>query len=130
MQKSIKTKHALNNVGHIIKFVIVPFILFSSMLSTIGCSFPGVYKINVQQGTIISQEMLDQLKQGMTTKQVHFVLGTPSAPNAFDSTTDTYVYSFQKAGKETKSQIITIHYDQERRFERYSGEPMKEQPAY
>ena len=39
--------------------------------------FPGVYKIAIPQGNIITQEMVDQLRPGMTKRQVIFVMGTP-----------------------------------------------------
>ena len=43
-----------------------------------GCStfrFPGVHRITVQQGNVITQQMVDKLKPGMTKSQVRFVLG-------------------------------------------------------
>ena len=40
---------------------------------------PGLepYRMTIQQGNYISQEMVAQLKVGMTREQVRFVLGTP-----------------------------------------------------
>ena len=37
--------------------------------------FPGVYRIDVEQGNIVTQEMVDQLKPGMNRNQVRFILG-------------------------------------------------------
>ena len=45
-----------------------------------GCStlrFPGVYRIDVGQGNILTQEMVDKLRIGMTPRQVEFVMGSP-----------------------------------------------------
>ncbi|MEQ8954529.1 MAG: outer membrane protein assembly factor BamE, partial [Gammaproteobacteria bacterium] len=39
--------------------------------------FPGVYKISIVQGNVITQEMVDQLRPGMTKRQVMFVMGSP-----------------------------------------------------
>jgi outer membrane protein assembly factor BamE len=53
-------------------------ILFAILL--VSCSsfrFPGVHRINVQQGNVISQAMIDKLKPGMTKSQVRFILGNP-----------------------------------------------------
>src|SRR5690554_4635663 len=36
--------------------------------------FPGVYKIPISQGNIITQEMIDKLEPGMTRRQVIFVM--------------------------------------------------------
>lgn len=107
---------------------LIALILGASISS--GCSFPGVYRINVQQGTIVTQDMLDQLKPGMTEKQIRYVLGTPSAPNSFDDTDETFVYSFQKGNGNTKAQIITIQFDESRHFTGYTGSPLEDQPAY
>ena len=48
-----------------------------------GCNFapriPGItpYRMEIQQGNFVSQEMVAQLKPGMTKEQVRFILGTP-----------------------------------------------------
>jgi len=101
------------------------FILFSQS----GCSFPGVYKINVQQGNIITQSMLNKLKPGMSKGQVHFVLGTPLMKNLFNQNTEDYIYTFQKAGGAIKEQKIIVYYDNNK-FKKYTGKLLKEHPAY
>ena len=63
-----------------------------------GCGFvpriPGVtpYRIEIQQGNYISQEMVSQLKTGMTKEQVRFILGTPMVTDIFHSDRWDYVY--------------------------------------
>ncbi|MGB0664385.1 MAG: outer membrane protein assembly factor BamE [Pontibacterium sp.] len=39
--------------------------------------FPGVYKLEIEQGNIISPEQVSQLKPGMSKRQVTYVLGSP-----------------------------------------------------
>lgn len=99
------------------------------LLSVGGCSFPGVYKINIQQGNIITPDMLDQLKPGMNRRQVHFVLGNPMIDNIFDDSYENYVYTYQLAGGTTEKQLITIHYEDEK-FTRFNGELLDENFAY
>ncbi len=94
-----------------------------------ACSFPGVFKINVQQGNIVTQEMLDTLEPGMTQKQVHFVLGAPVVDNVFDPNLENYVYTYQKAGGEIKQQTIKVYY-QQGLYTHYEGTLLKETPAY
>ena len=56
-----------------------------------ACSFvgfPGVYKIDVEQGNIITQEMADQLQPGMSRRQVRFILGTPLVEDTFNQDGD------------------------------------------
>ena len=63
-----------------------------------GCGFvpriPGVtpYRIDIQQGNYVSQEMVAQLKPGMTKEQVRFILGTPLVTDIFHSDRWDYVY--------------------------------------
>ncbi len=98
-------------------------------LSLAGCVFPGVYKINVQQGSILSQEELDQLSAGMTRRQVHSVLGSPSVINPTDNAREHYVYTFQRRGENIEQQRITVFYDNGH-FSHYEAELLPETPAY
>jgi outer membrane protein assembly factor BamE len=55
---------------------------------------PGVtpYKIEIQQGNYVSQDMVAQLKPGMTKEQVRFALGTPLLIDIFHADRWDYVY--------------------------------------
>jgi len=108
---------------------ILGLIIFSGAFFIAGCSFPGVYKINVQQGNIVTQEMIEQLKPGMSKRQVHFVLGEPVVKNLFDSSEENYLYSYQERGDETRTQRITVFYENGT-YVRYEGELLEEHPAY
>jgi len=71
-------------------------LLFSLAISTLAAcgfvGFPGVYKIDVEQGNIINQEIVDQLKPGMSRRQVRFILGTPLVEDTFNENRWDYVY--------------------------------------
>jgi outer membrane protein assembly factor BamE len=67
--------------------------------SSLGAiDFPGVYKIAIPQGNIITQKMIDQLRPGMTKRQVIFVMGTPLVRDPFHQDRWDYVYNFQPGG--------------------------------
>lgn len=85
--------------------------LIITLICLQACSFPGVYKINVQQGNIVTEDMLAQLKPGMTKRQIHFVLGTPTLDNVFNDDLENYIYTYQKAGGETENQIVKVYYE-------------------
>ena len=55
---------------------------------------PGItpYRMVIQQGNFISQEMVAQLKPGMTKEQVRFVLGTPLVTDIFHAERWDYVF--------------------------------------
>ncbi len=67
------------------------------VVSLAGCLTP--YRMDVQQGNAISQEMVDQLKPGMTKAQVRFVLGTPLVTDPFHPERWDYFYSFRKGSE-------------------------------
>ena len=52
-----------------------------------GCaykpSFINEYKIDVQQGNVLTQDMVAQLKPGQTREQVRFILGSPLLTDVF-----------------------------------------------
>ena len=73
-------------------------------------SFPGAYKIDIQQGNVITQEMVDQLRPGMTRNQVQYVMGTPLLEDAFDKNRWDYVSSNQPGGKKRTQQTLTIFF--------------------
>lgn len=94
-----------------------------------GCAFPGVYKINVQQGNIVTDEELTSLTEGMPKTQVRALLGTPLMQNPVDPSRDYYVYTFQKAGGEIKEQRLIVYYDNDQ-FSHYEAQLLDETPAY
>ncbi|MEX0604808.1 MAG: outer membrane protein assembly factor BamE [Marinobacter sp.] len=94
-----------------------------------GCSFPGVYKINVQQGTILSEDELTQLEKGMTRQQVRSVLGSPIMLNPVDPSREYYTYTFQRSGGEIKEQQVIVYYENDT-FINYEAQLLEETPAY
>jgi len=67
-------------------------IVILSTLTTSGC----VYVADVQQGNVIEKKELDQLKTGMTKKQVKFLLGSPIIQDTFHKNQWDYVYTLRE----------------------------------
>lgn len=72
--------------------------------------FPGVYKIAIPQGNIITQEMVDQLRPGMSKRQVIFVMGTPLVRDPFHQDRWDYIYSFQPGGGVRGQERVTVQF--------------------
>ncbi len=90
-----------------------------------GCGnfrFPGVHRIDVQQGNIITQEMIDQLRPGMTKSQVRFIMGTPLISDSFNPRRWDYYYSLEKGRGGKTQERVTIHFDDEDRLSHFSGD--------
>ena len=81
--------------------------------------FPGVYKLTIQQDNIVSQEMIDRLKPGMTRSQVQFVLGNPVLADSFERDRWNYVYTIDIPGQAIIERELIIVFENDRllRFE-------------
>lgn len=72
------------------------------------------YKIDIQQGNAITQEMLAKLKPGMTPSQVRFILGSPLVQDPFHPNRWDYVYRYMKAGKLTEQRRVTVVFEDDK----------------
>ena len=92
-----------------------------------GCSnVPRIvteYRIDVQQGNVLSQEMVAQLKPGQTRDQVRFLLGTPLLTDVFHGQRWDYVYRFQNGRTdEVELRKLSLFFDTDGRLERVAGD--------
>ncbi len=91
------------------------FILLMLVIS--GCSsysFPGVHKITIQQGNVITQTMVDKLKPGMTKSQVRFVLGSAIVDDSLNRERWDYIYSIQLGGLTPISKYMSLYFVDDR----------------
>jgi outer membrane protein assembly factor BamE len=81
-----------------------------ALLTMAGCVRP--YQIEIQQGNVVTREMIDKLKPGMTKNQVRFVLGTPLVTDEFHPDRWDYVYLYKKdAASPVQRQQLTVIFD-------------------
>lgn len=91
------------------------FLGLSSVL-LVSCStaveyVPYVYKIDVNQGNVIDQAMVDQLRPNMTKKQVLYVMGSPMLVDFFHQNRWDYIYSSKKGSEEAQQKILSIFFE-------------------
>jgi outer membrane protein assembly factor BamE len=85
-----------------------------------GCSrvpmLPGMsaYKMDIQQGNYVTQDMVAKLKPGMTKAQVRFALGTPLVVDPFHAERWDYVYVLQKRGKIVEQRRLIVLFQDDR----------------
>lgn len=81
-----------------------------------GCSslpdFP--YRIDIQQGNVVTEEMIAKLKTGMTRSQVRFVLGSPLITDAFHHNRWDYIYYFAPSGRVAEEKKLTVFFENDR----------------
>jgi outer membrane protein assembly factor BamE len=93
------------------RFFLIPLMLLSA------CGFvpriPGVtpYKIDIQQGNFISQDMVGQLKPGMSKDQVKQMLGTPLLTDIFHADRWDYVYWRERPGQKREQRKLTVYFE-------------------
>jgi outer membrane protein assembly factor BamE len=81
---------------------------FTACFSVSGCgSLIKVHRLDVQQGNVITQDMLGKLRKGMSKSDVLAVLGQPVLSSILKKDSLDYVYTWQPGyGKFTKKQVI------------------------
>ncbi|TAH52608.1 MAG: outer membrane protein assembly factor BamE [Betaproteobacteria bacterium] len=93
---------------------LLPALVAASLLA--GCSFDSIvskvnpYKIDVRQGNYVDQDMVAQLRKGMTREQVRFVLGTPLVVDVFRSDRWDYVYRFKPGQADAQQRVISVFF--------------------
>jgi outer membrane protein assembly factor BamE len=81
-----------------------------------ACSgkIPGAYRIPIQQGNVVTVEMLQDLKLGMDKRKVRFILGTPLVIDAFHQNRWDYYYSYQPGSGERVQQRASVYFEDDR----------------
>jgi len=68
--------------------------------------------MEIQQGNFVTQEMVSQLKQGMTKDQVRFVLGTPLVADIFHENRWDYIFRRQRANSnEVEKRRLSVFFE-------------------
>jgi len=77
---------------------------------------PGLepYRMTIQQGNNLSQEMVAQLKLGMTREQVRFVLGTPLLMDVFHADRWDYVYYREIPGGKREQRNLSVVFEKDK----------------
>ncbi len=88
----------------------------------------GVYKIDINQGNYITQDMVDRLKVGQTRAQVRLALGTPLVQSAFRDGRGDYVYEFRRQGRMVEHRQFAVHFVDDK-LARWEGDEMPQSVA-
>lgn len=72
------------------------------------------HRVEVQQGNLVTQEMVARLKPGMSPSQVRFVLGTPLIVDPFHKDRWDYAYLLKQKGDVIEQRHITILFENDK----------------
>ena len=69
------------------------------------------YRIDIQQGNVITQEQLARVKPGMTRLQVRDALGTPLLTDAFHTDRWDYIFTLRQSGRPLQRRNVVLVFD-------------------
>lgn len=79
--------------------------------TTVLENLPGVYSLEIQQGNMVDQDMIDQLRPKMSKKQVLYIMGSPMLVDVFHQKRWDYLYSKQVGGEAREQKRISLYFD-------------------
>ncbi len=88
-------------------------LIVSIIIVGCGASMPTIepYKMDIQQGNVVTSEMLLKLRPGMTRSQVQYILGTPLLADSFHSNRWDYFYQLRKQGKVVNQHRVILDFE-------------------
>ena len=99
-------------------------VIFACVLLA-GC----VYRIDIQQGNYITQDMVDKLKVGMTKVEARQALGTPLLNDVFHSNRWDYYFSNVKGSKSEDRTRLSVFFDKDEKVTEWTGKARPNPPA-
>ena len=109
-----------------------PVVIAFGLLSACS-SVPRIvteYRIDVQQGNVLTQEMVSQLRPGLTRDQVRFILGTPVLMDMFHANRWDYFYWLKKGNSgEVDTRRFAVYFDADGKLISVAGDVAAAQPS-
>ena len=93
--------------------VLLPVLL---LLCASGCKMTKnlIYTVDIQQGNVLDQKLVDALKPGMTKRQVNIVMGTPAITSPFHHDRWDYVAIYMHRGEQISHTILSLTFEHDR----------------
>jgi outer membrane protein assembly factor BamE len=107
-----------------------PVALFAAACLVVGLAGCTPYRIDIQQGNVVSAEQLAQVRTGMTREQVRFLLGTPLLADAFHELRWDYIFHLQDGKtRAIQQRRLSLWFGKDGKLERFDAdEAMKAVP--
>jgi outer membrane protein assembly factor BamE len=95
-----------------LRYLLVSLVL---LCTACGTALPTVkpYKLDVQQGNVVTSKMLLQLRPGMTKSQVRFIMGTALIQDSFHGNRWDYMYQLREKGKIVEQRRVILDFENE-----------------
>jgi outer membrane protein assembly factor BamE len=103
-------------MSYFLKLLFTLLFVCGTLLTGCGASVPAIvkpYKMDIQQGNVVTSKMLLQLKPGMTKSQVRFIMGTPLIVDDFHKNRWDYFYQMRQQGKIIEQRRVILEFDKD-----------------
>lgn len=77
-------------------------------------NIPGTYSIDIQQGNIFNQEIVDQLRPDMNKRQILYIMGTPMLRDIFHQKRWEYIYFEQLGGQQGLQKRLSLYFEDDK----------------
>lgn len=109
-------------------FKLRTLLILLACIGLIACqsvNVPFAYKIDIEQGNIVTDEMLGELEPGMTKQQVHAILGTPMLIDMFHQNRWDYYYYNKKGRHAPEYHDYVVLFDDAGKMVEYYKNPVE-----
>ncbi len=91
------------------------FVVLSLLSASCTSALPSFkpYKMDIQQGNVVTSKMMLQLRPGMSKSQVRFIMGTPLIQDTFHGNRWDYFYQMRKQGKIIEQRRVILDFENE-----------------
>lgn len=88
----------------------------------------GVYKLDINQGNFLTQDMVDKLNVGMSMEQVQSALGTPLLADPFHAERWDYIYRYTRQDKLIENREFRVYFA-DKKLARWEGDEVPQSAA-
>jgi outer membrane protein assembly factor BamE len=96
--------------------ILMLVLLGLSCVTLTACHFPPrIYRMDIRQGNLLTEEMICKLKKGMSKEQVRDILGSPALTHTLDKNRwDYYYYLKPGSGDPIIEKHFTVYFNNEK----------------
>jgi outer membrane protein assembly factor BamE len=89
--------------------VLRPLVFLACCLALAACN--PIYRLDIQQGNLLTKSLVDSLKPGMTKRQVTLVMGSPAIVGTFEQNRWDYVSTIRRGNGRMESKDLTLYFE-------------------
>ena len=86
-------------------------LIFITYIASLFLSSCSVYRIDIQQGNIVTQDMIDLLRPNMNKTKVKYIMGTPLLIDVFHQNRWDYIYLVQSGSEDRIQKRISLFFE-------------------